>query len=84
MLRYFKRISGASGGNYICFWKSKGVFGERINSITISTYSITPKLIYYGNKIRTKFNGSCLKQDKITYNHRKIINIQTVYEINKN
>ena len=54
MARYFKRIAGAGGGNYICFWKSKGVFRERINSTTISTYTITPKLIYYGNKIKNK------------------------------
>ena len=28
-----------------------------------------------------KFNGSCLKQDKITLNHRKIVNIYTVYDL---
>ena len=27
-------------------------------------------------------NGSCLKQDKVTYNHEKIINVDIVYEIN--
>ena len=38
---------------------------------------------YLGNKIRVKFNGSCLKQDKITYAYGKIVNIYIVYEINK-
>ena len=57
---------------------------ERINSITASNYSITPELSYYGSKIRVKFNGSCLKQDKITYNHGMIGKIYVVYEINKN
>ena len=33
---------------------------------------ITPSLDYLGAKIRVKFSGSCLKQDKITYNHKKI------------
>ena len=33
---------------------------------------------------RVRFSGSCLKQDKITYNHGKIVNIYIVYEINKN
>ena len=42
------------------------------NSITASNYSITPELSYYGIKIRVKFNGSCLKQDKITYAHGNI------------
>ena len=55
-----------------------------INSITASNYSITPELSYYGSKIRVKFNGSCLKQDKITFNHGKKVNIYIVYEISKN
>ena len=38
---------------------------------------------YYGIKIRLEFNENILKQDKITYNHRKIINIYIVYEISK-
>ena len=57
---------------------------ERINSITESNYSITPELSYYCSRIRVKFNGSCLKQDKTTYNHGKIVNIYIVYEISKN
>ena len=55
-----------------------------INSITASNYSITPKLGYYGSKTRVKFNGSCSKQDKVTYNHGTIVNIYIVYEISKN
>ena len=60
------------------------MFDERINSVTASNYSITPELSYYGSKIRVKFNGSCLKQDKATHNHGKTINIYIVYEISKN
>ena len=51
------------------FGKSKGLFDESINSITAFNYNITPELSYYGSKIRAKFNGSCLKQDKTTYIH---------------
>ena len=36
-----------------------------------------------GTKIRVKFSGSCLRQDKITYTHGKIVNIYIVYEKNK-
>ena len=36
-----------------------------------------------GTKIRVRFSGSCLKQDKSTYTHGKIVNIYIVYEINK-
>ena len=56
---------------------------ERINSITASNYSITPSLDYLGAKIKIKFNGSCLKQDKITYNHGEIAHICIVYKISK-
>ena len=83
MYRYFKRIAGVGSGNYIYFWKSKGLSDERIDSITGSNYKITPELRFYGTKIRLKFNGSCLKQDKVTLNHRKIVNIYNVYEISK-
>ena len=48
---------------------------ERFDSITASNYKITPELNSYGTKTKVEFNGSCLKQDKVTYNHGKIINI---------
>ena len=38
---------------------------------------------YLGTKIRVRFSGNCLKQDKIVYTHGKIVNIYIVYEINK-
>ena len=55
-----------------------------INSVTASNSCITPKLSYYGSKIRVKFNGSYLKQDKATYCHETIANLCIVYEISKN
>ena len=81
--RYFRGIIGAGSGNYIYFWKSIGLSDERLNSNTASNYKITPELSYYGTKIRVEFNESCLKQDKVTYNHGKIINMCIVYEISK-
>ena len=41
MYRYFKRIAGVVNGNYIYYWKSKGLSDERINSIKTSNHSIT-------------------------------------------
>ena len=84
MQRYFKRISGVGSGNYIFFWKSKSLSDERINSNTVSNHSITPELGFYSNKTREGFNGSCLKQDKATYNYRTLVNIYIVHEISKN
>ena len=57
---------------------------ERLNSNTASNYKITPELSFYATKTRVEFNGSCLKQDKVTYRHGKIVNIYIVYEISKN
>ena len=62
----------------------KGLSDERINSITAFNYNVTPYLSYYGTKTRVKFSGSCLKQDKATYNNGTIVNIYIVYEISKN
>ena len=84
MYRYFKRIAGVGSGNYIDFWKSKGLSDERLDSITASNYKITPELSFYGTKTRVEFNGSCLKQDKVTHNYGKIVNIYIVYEMSKN
>ena len=84
MYRYFKNISSFGNGEYIYFWKSEGLPDEKINSINASYYSITPELSYYVSKIKVKFNRGCLKQEKITYAHGKIVNIYTVYEISEN
>ena len=84
MYRYFKIIAGVGNGSHIDYWESKGLSDEVINSIKMSNYSVIPCLDYYGTKIKVKFNGICLKQDKITYTHGKIVNIYIVYEISKN
>ena len=57
---------------------------ESIRAPTTSNNITNPSLNYVGSKIRVKFKGSCLKQDKISFNHEKIVNIYIVYEINKN
>ena len=43
---------------------------------------LTPALDYYDtSKIRVRFQGSCLKQDKSAINHKNVINIYVVYEL---
>ena len=39
---------------------------EIIKPPNISDNSLAPALSYIGNKTRVKFNGGCLKQDRIT------------------
>ena len=82
--KYFKSIIAVGNGEYIYYWKSRGFYDERINSIIASDHVITPELSYYGDKTRVKFNGSRLKQDKIGYTHKTIVNIYIFYDITKN
>ena len=48
-----------------------------------SDYKLNRNLSYYGTKARAWFDGSCLKQDKVTFNHGKVVDIYIVYEIIK-
>ena len=41
--------------------------------------NLTPELYYLGNKTIVSFPGARLKQDKVTFYHRKIVNIYIVY-----
>ena len=68
--------------DYVLSWQSKGLSAEAIKLPAASDNSLTPTISYYDvSKIRVKFTGSCLKQDKVTFNHRKVVNIYIVYEL---
>ena len=76
--KYFKFIANT---NFIHEWISKGVSSETIKPPATSHNSLTPAINNYGTKTRVKFTGSCLQQSKISYTHRKIVNIYVVYEL---
>ena len=80
--KYFKVITNANT-KYISLWQSKGLADESIKPPATSDYELNPKVNYFGTKIRPEFRGSCLKQDKSTFNHGKIVNIYIVYETDK-
>ena len=67
--------------DYVLSWKYKGLSDENIKPPTTSDNSLTPILNYYGTKTKVYFDGDCLKQDNVTINHGKIVNIYIVYEI---
>ena len=67
--------------HYVLSWTSKGFSNESIKPPTTSDNSLTPVLNCYGTKTKVSFDMSCLKQDKITFNHGKIVNIYIVYKI---
>ena len=56
---------------------------ESIKSPTTSDRLLNPSLDFVGTKARVRFSGDCLKQEKITFNHGKLVNIYIVYEIEK-
>ena len=80
MYRYFKGAAGIGTGNYIYFWKSKGLSDENITAPTTSDYSLNPQLSYLDNKTRAEF-----KVFKSRQNYKlKIVNIYIVYDVSKN
>ena len=54
---------------------------ESIKPPPTSDNSLTPLIDYYGFNIRVKFNGSILRQPKVSYTHEKAVNIYIVYEL---
>ena len=62
--KYFKKIDNTE---HISAWKSKGFSDESIKPPVTSNNSLAPSLNYIGVKTRVKFDGSCLKQDKIIF-----------------
>ena len=66
-----------ANSDYVFSWKSKGLSNESITPPSAPNF-LNPSLNYLDTKIRVRFSGSCLKQDKITYTHGKIVNIYTV------
>ena len=81
MYRYFKRVVNSDS---VLKGKSKWLSDESIKSPSAPYNFLNTSLNLMDTKTRVRFNESCLKQHKITYTHRKIVNIYIVYEINKN
>ena len=77
--RYFKTTS--TNDSNILSWKSKGLSDESIKPPTTSNKMLNPSVVYVGTKARVKFDKDCLKEEKITFNHGKMVSIYIVYEI---
>ena len=79
--RYFKVFSAKNIN--ILSWKSKELSDEGIKPSTTSNKVLNPSLDFVGTKARVKLNGDYLKQEKITFNHGKTVNINIIYEIER-
>ena len=79
--KYFKLISVVGVIDRVLSWQSKGISNESIKPPTTSNNSLNSRLNYNDTKIKVQFNGSCLKEPKFTFTHRKVVNIYIVYEL---
>ena len=80
--KYFKIITSGNT-KYVSSWESKELSDETIKSPVTNNYKLNPRVSYYSTRARLKLRGSCLRQDKSTFNHGKIVNIYVVYELDK-
>ena len=67
ILGYFKSFAVVGSWNY------RGLSDENVNR----------QLSFYGTKTRVEFKRSCLKKERVTYGHEKVVNIYIFYEISK-
>ena len=83
MYKYFKKVIDSTDNTvYVHYWQSKGLSDGKINAPgTSSSNDQAPILEYGGTGIRLKFKRDSLRQNKVTYNYGKIVNIYTAYEI---
>ena len=83
MYKCFKKVTDSTDNTvYVHYWQSKGLSDGKINAPgTSSSNDQVPILEYGGVGIRLKFKGDHLRQNKVTYNHAKIVNICIIYEI---
>ena len=61
----------------ISSWKSKGLSDETIKALN----SLYPSANYVNEKLRLRFEGSCLARTKASYTHKNIVNIYIVDEV---
>ena len=81
IFRYFK-IFSVNDLN-IFSWKSKGLSDQSIKAATRSNKILNPSLDHVANRLRLKFSGDCLKQERLLSDYGKIVNIYIVYKIEK-
>ena len=82
IIRYFKINAVINVADYVLSWQSKGLSAEAIEPPATSDNSLIPTIsYYYASKIRVKFTRSCLKQDKVTFNHGTVVNIYILYKL---
>ena len=57
-------------GNHISLWKPKILYDGKIKHPTASNNTLNAALNYINTKSLVISNGSCLKQEQVTFNHK--------------
>ena len=81
MGKYFKLNSVVGVIDRVLSWQPKVLSNKSIKPPTTTNNSLNPRLSYNDTKIKVQFTGSCLKQPKFTFTHKKVVNIYIVYEL---
>ena len=79
MGKYFELNSVVGVIDRVLSWQSKGISNESIKSP--STSNLKPRLSYNDTKIKVQVTGSCSKQPRFTFTHKRVVNIYIVYEL---
>ena len=78
----FTRVIATDNNTYVDYWQSNRVSNEKLNAPNTNTNNHqAPILKYNGSTISLQFSGDCLKQNKVSYNHGKIVNIYCIYRL---
>ena len=71
-----------ANSDQILVWKLKRLKSDKnTKPPAVSNNSLAPVLNYINTKLQVKVDGSCLKQDKLAFNDKKVVNLYIVCEI---
>ena len=79
MYKHFKKIASRY---HISAWKFNGLSDESIKPLAPSNNSFAPMLNPISVRLQVKLDERFLKQDKITFTHKQVVNIYIMYKIN--
>ena len=76
-----KYLSSFSKTDNIYSWTSKEISEESIKTPFTSENSFFPKWVDGYQLPKIKVNGNCLKQDRLSFLHRNVVNLYNTYEL---
>ena len=56
---------------------------EKLKPPYTANKNLSPKLVWNKSRVKLRFTGSCLKQDKVAFNPSNLVNLFIVYELDR-